>query len=588
MSIISYFKKVDFMCPYIGFENENSNKFQTNIGALLSLIIFVASLTIAVMFGREIYQRKIPYVSESKEFVKSSKIYLKDFSPTFTFAYLTADLMNNPFDYYDYSIESLHFDSTTGSLTMKNDYVLVECKTLKFAKNEIYMSDILKAPFNFYCIKFTENDYFSNDFSTLDSVAIRITFRLCDLNDLNRNCKLNEEIYKKTPLIVITYLNAYVNPNSFESPVLYNPERFTQTISPELFKLVILGFTNNIIVSDHGWMLEDKRSIEYIGLKDYSRDINQINDSRNVVTFTFESPRLRTKTNRNYMKIQELFAKVGGIVNAFIIIFSFLCQDYIKFLYYKFVRENSFDLIRTQSSYLDKLNANKNCYNNKTSFETKLKKYIMQSNQAIESSSTFIKPQVNNAIIKENVNPPNNYEFPNLNHIEDNLKNSSILNLNNNSNFLYKERINQENSNLQLNNRVDNLKININQNQNEELNCNRKNKSTNNYNIIPKSKTMIIENTYLNEKDQIRRSTHKNLGSLITNDLFKDFEKDNEISYYTYICMRIFRCSQSKDYLNKNLSFIERIKKLVDVKVLFSFLIENYSKMCDINKEIPI
>lgn len=50
---------------------------------------------------------------------------------------------------------------------------------------------------------------------------------------------------------------------------------------------------------------------------------------------TFESPNIREIEKRSYMKVQDLFAKVGGIINAIFIIINILFYDYLRFIFKK-------------------------------------------------------------------------------------------------------------------------------------------------------------------------------------------------------------------------------------------------------------
>ena len=46
-----------------------------------------------------------------------------------------------------------------------------------------------------------------------------------------------------------------------------------------------------------------------------------------------ESPRLRKITKRSYLKVQELFAKIGGLVNFMIIFINIITSHYFRFKY---------------------------------------------------------------------------------------------------------------------------------------------------------------------------------------------------------------------------------------------------------------
>ena len=67
-------QKADLIGPSIGFEEEGSSLFTTFIGSIVTLIIVVAIIVIGFLFGKEVYERKAPSASYSKEFINENKI----------------------------------------------------------------------------------------------------------------------------------------------------------------------------------------------------------------------------------------------------------------------------------------------------------------------------------------------------------------------------------------------------------------------------------------------------------------------------------------------------------------------------------
>ncbi len=72
-----------------------------------------------------------------------------------------------------------------------------------------------------------------------------------------------------------------------------------------------------------------------------------------IASFFLESPNLVDKITRSYIKIQDLFAKIGGMINALIIITKLLTFHYIRFNYLI----NLIDLTKAEDSI--KENSNK-------------------------------------------------------------------------------------------------------------------------------------------------------------------------------------------------------------------------------------
>ena len=52
-----------------------------------------------------------------------------------------------------------------------------------------------------------------------------------------------------------------------------------------------------------------------------------------ISNILFDSPNVIDRITRSYMKIQDLFAKIGGMINALVIVMKILTIHYIRFNY---------------------------------------------------------------------------------------------------------------------------------------------------------------------------------------------------------------------------------------------------------------
>ena len=106
---------IDFFGRSLMFEQKDSNKFHTNIGLAMSILIILASLGFAYMFGRDIYQRKLPYAYDIEENLNVNKtdIPLKNFPMSLAVTVhggriLDIDEINSLFD-FDITIYYLNY-----------------------------------------------------------------------------------------------------------------------------------------------------------------------------------------------------------------------------------------------------------------------------------------------------------------------------------------------------------------------------------------------------------------------------------------------------------------------------------------------
>lgn len=358
-SVRSWLEKLDMIGPEFRFERNNSARFKTLEGSFLSLIVIVAAIVLAFQFGQDIYQRKVPSVSSSREFLNASDVYFKDLPLMFSMVSARGiNLRSNTT--LDFWADEFTFDENTNIKVTK--YNLVNCKEMipKFRLHKNFVAQTVNEPFDYYCLNFTENQKFKNEYTVPNSIFYRFMFRYCQKEE-RADCDHDPILLNDRLAIALTYVDNFVDSTNYTHPIQPYIARVVPTMSTSLTKQVYFDFTNNEFVSDNGWLLEDINTINYVQLSTQSSDVLVSKESDNLVyQVTFRSPRLRVKDKRVYIKVQELFARIGGIANAFIIIMSVTSYHYLRFKYLMFVWKNSFYMI--DDDYVMRMKKEKNSF----------------------------------------------------------------------------------------------------------------------------------------------------------------------------------------------------------------------------------
>ena len=136
--------------------------------------------------------------------------------------------------------------------------------------------------------------------------------------------------------MLVTIINSYVESDNYQIPIKYYVTNLTFQASRGLYKRIFVSMTNNTFTSDNGWLLEDFNEIRYAQISDVKTEILVYNEGATPIgAYTFSSPRLVDNIIRSYMKVQDLTAKIGGLINAMIIIVKILSFNYLRFVYVK-------------------------------------------------------------------------------------------------------------------------------------------------------------------------------------------------------------------------------------------------------------
>ena len=322
--------KIDMFGQPIGFEDNNSTKYKTASGALFTFIVIAACSIIGFLFGQEVYQRKESNTRLSKNYVSNSTISINDNLVIFGIVSGVRGLVvPNPLDYFDFHAEFNSFDEK--NIITKRNIDLKSCD-----KDKIESQYKNKASFNVLdgslCFKEEDNIFFRNKFTKIDSDYIYVSIYPC--NPLVRKCASDLDSLLKNFYFFTSTINSYVDINSYEQPIKYYFDNYVVLNSVDFFKKAYLSITNNTIVSDNGWLLEEKVEFKYAQLVDFKIETMMYYPGVTpVCAFNFDSPNIVDNINRSYMKVQDLLAKVGGLINASIILMKLLTFHYIRFQY---------------------------------------------------------------------------------------------------------------------------------------------------------------------------------------------------------------------------------------------------------------
>ena len=163
-------KNYDLFSEAVGFEMNGNKRYPTNIGAMLSFIIYITCIVTSILFGLEIFRRKKPIVSESIEYNETERLYLRDFPIFFSLSDGVGNFINIK-DYYSMQIYKSNYTEDglrefAGYINKDDENIsnISPCYKRHFEKikdkiDEKLIDDIINTQ-HFYCIKNFENDDF--------------------------------------------------------------------------------------------------------------------------------------------------------------------------------------------------------------------------------------------------------------------------------------------------------------------------------------------------------------------------------------------------------------------------------------------
>lgn len=390
----------DFLSPSICLEYNGSNTYKCIEGGLYSLIIIILTVLIGCMFGQDLIFRNNPIMLNNQEMLTYSEVKLIEFPIAFLISY-NSELNSSTIDYLDVDMVSFPIFSnySTGRTIFANP--LKKCNLSDYHLPQVGLDHL----FNFYnspgvyCID-NKNLSFYNPYSKANSSFINIRFKRCNTPGKGK-CPTNIDSITQNINIVMAYLDSYIDSSNLTYPIQYQMAVQSYVLSNGLLKRFTHKFRNDVYYSDDGWFMSDVKTFNYISLDFVTSDIivnTDINSAyyNHLYWATLESPFIRMRTNRSFLKIQDLLSNVGGFISIFVFLMQLLVSNHLRYKYMIFLRDLALSSRLNDKNVL-KLSTKENNIN--------------EFNREIPSINTFLKERDNiqscMSNIKTNRGPPN-------------------------------------------------------------------------------------------------------------------------------------------------------------------------------------
>jgi hypothetical protein len=330
-SLVKGFKNIDLFGRDLKFEEDGAQSFHTNTGAFLTLLLFVLVIVLGVLFGREIYERKLPVVLLSTEIVENPDIALSDIPFMFYFIDSAGKQFDDAEKYFQVVVSYVHYSKTN---VVNSSYIegFVPCDPDKFTMHKEYIRIAVEDGKNTgaipYCVNHNDTYTVKNKLGSKNSDSLLVSINVC--SDKN---KCEEDAFRQTrgSIVLIKYINSFFSPKNYTNPVYYFEDTHANVVGQGVAYRNIFQLSMDLFDSDNGWILENNVKQNAIKISSIKQEGTPPEQDVNLIIFVFETNNKREYVTRSYMKVQELFAKIGGLFNAFYIIINVFILSYVKF-----------------------------------------------------------------------------------------------------------------------------------------------------------------------------------------------------------------------------------------------------------------
>jgi hypothetical protein len=547
-----------------------NEKLKTASGAMITIIYLVILIGLFMGFGIDLYERKKPKVSLNTDATEYSEVKLSN--KNFTYAFRLEDKsglrMEDESKVYQ-EVGYIHYRIENGTWSHKFEKRLPNkrCFELPYTREKEEYYNISLQGWN--CIDF-DNITLGGNWDGNFVYGLVIYTKQCT-NDTIRKCSSKEDIKKFISLddepTALFYsdlsLEVYPRMQEYNSPLKTDFVNRYEILNLGLYKRKVQTYKTTNMVNDVGWFFPETKNEESIISSDFVLSDFTFKSSWTIDVLYTQIIYLGRKVdtyNRSYIKIQEVFASIGGFSRIFYFLINCLYR-YIaetkRSLY--LVSNISFENEQNDSKNNNLNDVNSLSLNNRSSF---IKLDIPYDEHS--ENKVFKKPE--NEIVKKKKLPLKTDSFYNskssLKMVQldfDNFNTNSI-----NKNIKLEENFNSiliKNSIQRYRNSNNDIDNNLNVPNNTII------KNNLNQKLPRRSTSGRSINKFVN--NQVDASNHSvNFIDLIKNKVCCIKSKRQENFY------KIDNFSECKQYLKKNLDILTYLKILNEFKNLKKLLLD--------------
>ena len=198
---------------------------------------------------------------------------------------------------------------------------------------EVCSNDPTSPRYYAWCIK-KEQSQAKNIFlkSGFEQYIVLYYARCSKDTDPNQDCATREEIDSLFSYIgwAPDYSVWSVDPTDYKNPMRRNTRKEYYAPVKTLLKVVTFDLLSLEFTSDNGWLLPSKETKKAVTYESVSVEVNEMSNLNIFLAVNLRMSGNQLKYSRSYDKIQDVLAKVSGIMAPIMIVFGILVLPYAK------------------------------------------------------------------------------------------------------------------------------------------------------------------------------------------------------------------------------------------------------------------
>lgn len=341
-------KRIDILGPECKIKIQKNDNYKTKTGGVLTLFFFVLVILAFVAFCRDLFEKKVPIITFNRETANEASYILTDENFAFT---IWNQHDQTPIEDFDRKFHMyLNVFNNTNTGYTEETFKLQKCEkqTLEKIKSELRAD-----PEFYYCLPKDTKINILGVFLKGEFISTRLNVDFCTKESSGRDdCYPMEETRKSLGKLQMNLIfeDFYTDSYNYSDPFkkTYYSENILTT--PITFCRQIYYFKTIEYVTDRGWVLQEKETILKNGIENTVNQMIPDQNTRTIYSHQFVNSKWRDVYNRSYIKIQGVFAFLGGFITLSLMLLRiinkhFIHPDIIKVFYDNFSEKHKKNIL---------------------------------------------------------------------------------------------------------------------------------------------------------------------------------------------------------------------------------------------------
>ena len=360
--MLKSFYQIDLFGKSVLFNYRGNSKSKSKIGAVFTVALVGFIIWLIIDFGQDIIHKREPKANTFESF-NDNPAATPLTAETFAFAiaitnpYTFANFINESiFTVYAYTYKSTRIPQSNGTVQVIPEYLPLELERCQVG----HFGDLAEK-FSYveldqmYCLKKEQpalngsNPILEGNFESPVFQNINIEFKICDNDTSTVTCGTEEEIANVLDggFISLSFSNIAIDLTDNKNPLKLFRDGYFTTIGTTFSKSVSLYLQQLEINTDSGWLTTDYHTENYVKF-DEIQEMFTFGTQRNFAYFAVRLGNVKKHFNRSYTKVQDVIAKVNGLIAVAFTLFVIVLAPYVRLKFYEALINEIFDIKLTK------------------------------------------------------------------------------------------------------------------------------------------------------------------------------------------------------------------------------------------------